>query len=133
MRVMPLGRPSVVIALVAAARTGQRSGELLRAEGASGSRGHVRQVPRARQGQRRPATRLARGDAQGGRERPGGRARRHRTKSLLIQAVEHVDESLEMPPGKLLPEGVREDLAAWVAGGGEVAEVRHGEPGDRGA
>ena len=38
-------------------------------------------------------------------------------KSLLIQAVEHADESLEMPPGKLLPKGVRDDLAAWVAAG----------------
>ncbi len=38
-------------------------------------------------------------------------------KSLLIQAVEHADESLEMPPGKLLTKDVREDLAAWIAGG----------------
>ncbi len=39
------------------------------------------------------------------------------SKSLLIQAVEHADESLEMPPGKLLPKGVREDLATWIATG----------------
>jgi hypothetical protein len=37
--------------------------------------------------------------------------------SLLIQAIEHKDTTLEMPPGKLLPKGVREDLAAWVGGG----------------
>src|SRR5262249_46140493 len=37
--------------------------------------------------------------------------------SRLIQAVEHADESLEMPPGKLLPKPVRADLAAWVADG----------------
>jgi hypothetical protein len=37
--------------------------------------------------------------------------------SLLIRAVEHADESLEMPPGKLLPKAVRTDLASWVAGG----------------
>src|SRR5262249_2856866 len=34
-------------------------------------------------------------------------------KSLLIQAIQHEDDSLEMPPGKLLPEAVRADLAAW--------------------
>jgi hypothetical protein len=39
------------------------------------------------------------------------------TKSLLIQAIRHEDESLEMPPGKLLPETVRAELAAWVAAG----------------
>jgi Protein of unknown function (DUF1553)/Protein of unknown function (DUF1549)/Planctomycete cytochrome C len=37
--------------------------------------------------------------------------------SLLIHAVQHTDKSLEMPPGKLLPKEVRDDLAAWVAGG----------------
>ncbi len=37
--------------------------------------------------------------------------------SLLLQAVEHEDESLEMPPGKLLPKSVRADLAAWVLDG----------------
>jgi hypothetical protein len=39
--------------------------------------------------------------------------------SLLIQAVQHEDESLEMPPGKLLPSSVRADLAAWVADGAQ--------------
>jgi len=39
------------------------------------------------------------------------------SKSLLIQAVQHEDESLEMPPGKLLPESIRADLAAWVDAG----------------
>ena len=38
-------------------------------------------------------------------------------RSLLIQAVQHEDESLEMPPGKLLPGSARADLAAWVADG----------------
>ncbi len=37
--------------------------------------------------------------------------------SLLIRAIGHEDESLEMPPGKLLPESSRADLAAWVASG----------------
>ena len=93
---------------------------------------HVRQVPRGGQGQRRPAARLARGDAQGRRKRPGGRARRA-NKSLLIQAVEHADESLEMPPGKLLPTSVRADLAAWVAAGAKWPKIGDGGPDDRGA
>jgi hypothetical protein len=38
-------------------------------------------------------------------------------KSLIIKAIRHEDESLEMPPGKLLPEAVRADLAAWVSSG----------------
>jgi hypothetical protein len=37
--------------------------------------------------------------------------------SRLIQAIEHADKSLEMPPNKLLPEAVRADLSAWVADG----------------
>ncbi len=37
--------------------------------------------------------------------------------SLLIQAIRHDDESLEMPPGKLLPEATRADLAAWISAG----------------
>ena len=37
--------------------------------------------------------------------------------SRLIQAVEHADKALEMPPNKLLPRPVRADLAAWVADG----------------
>ncbi len=37
--------------------------------------------------------------------------------SRLIQAIEHADESLEMPPNKLLPAPARADLAAWVADG----------------
>jgi Protein of unknown function (DUF1549)/Protein of unknown function (DUF1553)/Planctomycete cytochrome C len=40
-------------------------------------------------------------------------------KSLLIQAIQHKDKSLEMPPGKLLPKGVREDFAAWIADGAQ--------------
>jgi hypothetical protein len=39
------------------------------------------------------------------------------SKSLLIQAIRHDDESLEMPPGKLLPEAIRADLAAWISAG----------------
>ena len=38
-------------------------------------------------------------------------------KSLLIRAIEHKDKSLEMPPGKRLPDRVRQDLAAWVIAG----------------
>src|SRR5262249_9234847 len=34
-----------------------------------------------------------------------------------IQAIRHEDKSLEMPPGKLLPESVRTDLVAWIAAG----------------
>ena len=51
-------------------------------------------------------------------------------KSLLIQAIRHDDESLEMPPGKLLPEAARADLAAWISAG---ANGRRGlgEPNDR--
>jgi hypothetical protein len=55
--------------------------------------------------------------------------------SLFIKAVRHDDESLEMPPGKLLPEAVQADLAAWVAtganwpkspnSGGTIAGGRH--------
>ncbi|MFI5456347.1 MAG: PSD1 and planctomycete cytochrome C domain-containing protein [Isosphaerales bacterium] len=43
-------------------------------------------------------------------------------KSLLIQAVQHEDDSLEMPPGKLLPESIRADLAAWVDAGAKWPE-----------
>ena len=39
------------------------------------------------------------------------------SQSRLIRAVEHAEETLEMPPGKLLPKAVRADLAAWVASG----------------
>jgi len=38
-------------------------------------------------------------------------------KSLIIQAIRHEDESLEMPPGKLLPQAIQADLAAWVGAG----------------
>jgi hypothetical protein len=37
--------------------------------------------------------------------------------SLIVKAVRHEDESLEMPPGKLLPEAIQADLAAWVSAG----------------
>ena len=52
------------------------SESVLRAQGAAGARRHVREVPRREEGQRRPAARLARGDAHRRRERPGGRAGR---------------------------------------------------------
>jgi hypothetical protein len=43
--------------------------------------------------------------------------------SRLIQAIEHADPSLEMPPNKLLPESIRADLAAWVADGARWPEA----------
>ena len=46
--------------------------------------------------------------------------------SLLIQAVQHADESLEMPPGKLLPRPPRADLAAWVAAGAKWPKPARG-------
>src|ERR1700693_2009547 len=38
-------------------------------------------------------------------------------KSLLIQAIEHEDDSLTMPPERLLPTKIRGDLASWVKSG----------------
>ena len=100
----------------------------LRVEGAPGAGRHVRQVPRAGQGQRRPAARLARGDAQGAAKAGRPSCPGDPNESLLIQAVEHEDKSLEMPPGKLLPRGVREDLAAWIAAGAKWPKSRDGGP-----
>jgi cytochrome c553 len=39
------------------------------------------------------------------------------SQSRLIRAIEHADETLEMPPGKRLPKRVRDDLARWIADG----------------
>jgi hypothetical protein len=38
-------------------------------------------------------------------------------RSLLIQAIEHEDDSLTMPPDKLLSTAIRTDLALWVRAG----------------
>ncbi|MFO0950145.1 MAG: PSD1 and planctomycete cytochrome C domain-containing protein [Isosphaeraceae bacterium] len=37
--------------------------------------------------------------------------------SLIVKAIRHTDDSLEMPPNKPLPRSVQNDLAAWVAAG----------------
>src|SRR5262245_36836107 len=38
-------------------------------------------------------------------------------KSLLVQAVRHAHDEIKMPPDKRLPDGVVNDLAAWVKDG----------------
>ena len=50
-------------------------------------------------------------------------------KSLLIQAIEHEDDSLTMPPEKLLPTKIRGDLASWVKSGAAWPQTAL-KPGD---
>src|SRR5262249_40962575 len=40
-------------------------------------------------------------------------------KSLLIRAIRHVSEDLQMPPGRKLPDASVADFTAWVAGGAQ--------------
>ena len=37
--------------------------------------------------------------------------------SLVVRAIRHIDDDLEMPPGKRLPDAVAADFAAWIKDG----------------
>ena len=84
-----------------------------------------------REGEGRPAPRLARGPAPRRRHGPGGRPRQGRAESLLLGAIRPTEDGLEMPPKKpKLAPSVIAEFERWINQGAMAPSVSQThEPG----